>query len=187
MEKTDNIIIGGGMAFTFLKARGKEVGGSLVDETMITTAKNILNRARTRSVRLHLPEDVICGKSLSDPEPKGPFQINDIPKDLMGLDIGPETITKFNSILSQSKTAVWNGPMGVFEVKGYSRGTRDIGIHLANCVENGQKVIVGGGDTSAATEKYGLSKLMTHVSTGGGSSLALLSGNHLPAMKALEV
>ena len=105
----------------------------------------------------------------------------------MGLDIGPETITKFNSILSQSKTAVWNGPMGVFEVKGYSRGTRDIGIHLANCVENGQKVIVGGGDTSAATEKYGLSKLMTHVSTGGGSSLALLSGNRLPAMKALEV
>ncbi|HIN03164.1 MAG TPA: phosphoglycerate kinase [Candidatus Marinimicrobia bacterium] len=187
MEKTDNIIIGGGMAFTFLKARGKEVGGSLVDETMITTAKNILNRARTRSVRLHLPEDVICGKSLSDPEPKGPFQINDIPKDLMGLDIGPETITKFNSILSQSKTVVWNGPMGVFEVKGYSRGTRDIGIHLANCVENGQKVIVGGGDTSAATEKYGLSKLMTHVSTGGGSSLALLSGNRLPAMKALEV
>ncbi len=187
MEKADNIIIGGGMAFTFLKARGKEIGGSLIDDAMVSTAKKILNLARTSQVKLYLPEDVLCGKSLDDNEPKGPFLINDIPNNLMGLDIGPETITKFNKIISSSETVVWNGPMGVFERKGYSRGTRDIGIHLANCVENGQKVIVGGGDTSAATEKYGLSQLMTHVSTGGGSSLELLSGNHLPAMKALEI
>jgi 3-phosphoglycerate kinase len=187
MDKADNIIIGGGMALTFLKARGKEVGISLVDDTMVSTAKNILNLARTSQVKLYLPDDVICGKSLSDSEPKGPFKINDIPKDLMGLDIGPATVSKFNDIISQSKTVVWNGPMGVFEMKGYSRGTRDLGIHLANCVENGQKVIVGGGDTSAATEKYGLSQLMTHVSTGGGSSLELLSGNQLPALRALEI
>ena len=187
MEKADNIIIGGGMAFTFLKARGKEIGGSLIDDAMVSTAKKILNLARTSQVKLYLPEDVLCGKSLDDNEPKGPFLINDIPNNLMGLDIGPETITKFNKIISSSETVVWNGPMGVFERKGYSRGTRDIGIHLANCVENGQKVIVGGGDTSAATEKYGLSQLMTHVSTGGGSSLELLSGNHLPAMQALEI
>ena len=162
-----------GMAFTFLKARGKEIGGSLIDDAMVSTAKKILNLARTSQVKFYLPEDVLCGKSLDDNEPKGPFLINDIPNNLMGLDIGPETITKFNKIISSSETVVWNGPMGVFERKGYSRGTRDIGIHLANCVENGQKVIVGGGDTSAATEKYGLSQLMTHVSTGGGSSLEL--------------
>jgi len=104
----------------------------------------------------------------------------------MGLDIGIDTITKFKDIISLSQTIVWNGPLGVFEEKEYSMGTREIGFHLANCVDNGQKVIVGGGDTSAATEKYGLSKLMTHVSTGGGASLELLSGNQLPALKALD-
>ena len=187
LDKADHIIIGGGMAFTFLKVRGKEVGGSLVDESMISVAKTILNKARTSQVRLHLPIDVICGKSLNDKEPKGPFKINDIPKDLMGLDIGPETLEKFKEIINESTTIVWNGPMGVFEEKAYAKGTRDLGIHLANCVEAGQKVIVGGGDTSAATEKYGLSKLMTHVSTGGGASLELLSGHQLPALSALEI
>ncbi|MBT3179707.1 MAG: phosphoglycerate kinase [Candidatus Marinimicrobia bacterium] len=186
MEKADHIIIGGGMAFTFLKANGKEVGGSLVDEDLIPTAKQILNLARTSQVRLHLPVDVFCGKSPSDTNPKGTFKINDIPADLMGLDIGIDTITKFKDIISLSQTIVWNGPLGVFEEKEYSMGTREIGFHLANCVDNGQKVIVGGGDTSAATEKYGLSKLMTHVSTGGGASLELLSGNQLPALKALD-
>jgi len=186
ISKADHIIIGGGMAFTFLKVKGKEVGGSLVDETMIPTAKAILNRAMNASVKLHLPEDVICGESLSDTNPKGPFSIKEIPNHLMGLDIGPETIQKFNQILGESQTVVWNGPMGVFEVNGYQHGTESMGIHLANCVEEGAKVIVGGGDTSAATEKFGLSKMMSHVSTGGGASLELLSGNALPALKVLE-
>ena len=187
IETADQIIIGGGMAFTFLKARGKEVGGSLVDDSMVTTAKNILNKARMSQVQLHLPEDVICGESVNDKNSKGPFKINEIPKELMGLDIGPQTLSKFNNIISQSGTVVWNGPMGVFEKNAYAKGTRDLGIHLANCVENGLRVIVGGGDTSAATEKYGLSQLMTHVSTGRGASLELLSGNQLPALSALEI
>ena len=112
--------------------------------------------------------------------------IHEIPSGLMGLDIGPETLATFNSILGQSQTVVWNGPMGVFEVNGFETGTREMGIHLANCVSNDTKVIVGGGDTAAALETFGLLKEMTHVSTGGGASLELLSGNRLPALEALE-
>ena len=186
ITKADNIIVGGGMAFTFLKARGKNVGGSLVDDSMITVAKNIINKARTESVKLSLPSDVICGTSINDPNPQGPFMIHEIPDDMMGLDIGPETTAKFNGILGQSRTVVWNGPMGVFETDGYGSGTRDMGIHLANCTANDIKVIVGGGDTAAALEKFELIKEMTHVSTGGGASLELLSGNQLPALRVLE-
>jgi phosphoglycerate kinase len=186
ITKADNIIVGGGMAFTFLKARGKNVGGSLVDDSMLTVAKNIINKARTESVKLSLPSDVICGTSINDPNPQGPFMINEIPDDMMGLDIGPETTAKFNGILGQSRTVVWNGPMGVFETDGYGSGTRDMGIHLANCTANDIKVIVGGGDTAAALEKFELIKEMTHVSTGGGASLELLSGNQLPALRVLE-
>ena len=186
LTKADHILIGGGMAFTFLKARGKNVGGSLVDETMVPLAKAIINKARTKSVKLILPNDVICGKTLDDAEPKGPYLLHEIPSGLMGLDIGPETLATFNSILGQSQTVVWNGPMGVFEVDGFEAGTRGMGIHLANCASNDTKVIVGGGDTAAALETFGLLKEMTHVSTGGGASLELLSGNRLPALEALE-
>lgn len=186
LSKADHILIGGGMAFTFLKARGKNVGSSLVDEAMVPLAKAIINKARTKSVKLILPNDVICGKTLDDTKPKGPYLIHEIPSGLMGLDIGPETLATFNSILGQSQTVVWNGPMGVFEVDGFEEGTRGMGIHLANCASNDTKVIVGGGDTAAALETFGLLKEMTHVSTGGGASLELLSGNRLPALEALE-
>ena len=186
LSKADYILIGGGMAFTFLKAKGKEVGGSLVDKSMLSTAKSIINKARLLSVKLILPTDVICGESLNDQDPKGPYKINKVPKKLMGLDIGPETVVKYNSILGDAKTVVWNGPMGVFEKKGYEVGTREMGIHLVSCIANGTKVIVGGGDTASALEDFNLIDEMTHVSTGGGASLELLSGNRLPALKALE-
>jgi len=186
LSKADYILIGGGMAFTFLKAKGKEVGGSLVDKSMLSTAKSIINKARLLSVKLILPTDVICGESLNDQDPKGPYEINKVPKKLMGLDIGPETVVKYNSILGDAKTVVWNGPMGVFEKKGYEVGTREMGIHLVSCIANGTKVIVGGGDTASALEDFNLIDEMTHVSTGGGASLELLSGNRLPALKALE-
>jgi len=186
LSKADYIIIGGGMAFTFLKAKGKEIGGSLVDESMIQTAKNIINKARVQNVKLLLPEDVICGQCLDDNNPKGPYKINSVPKDLMGLDIGPDTLARYNGILGKSKTIVWNGPMGVFEKKGFESGTREMGIHLVSCIANGSKVIVGGGDTASALEDFNLLDEMTHVSTGGGASLELLSGNQLPALKVLE-
>ena len=186
LSKADYILIGGGMAFTFLKAKGKNIAKSLVDEKMIPIAKKIMNKARVQSVKLILPTDFICGESLDDKDPKGPYEINKIPENLMGLDIGPKTLSRYNSILGESKTVVWNGPMGVFEQKGYEVGTREMGIHLVSCITNGTNVIVGGGDTASALEDFGLIKEMTHVSTGGGASLELLSGNRLPALKVLE-
>ena len=186
LSNADYIIIGGGMAFTFLKAKGKEIGGSLVDESMIQTAKNIINKARVQNVKLLLPEDVICGQNPDDDFPRGPYEVNSIPADLMGLDIGPKTLLTYKSILGKSKTIVWNGPMGVFEKTGFESGTREMGIHLVSCITNGSKVIVGGGDTASALENFNLLDEMTHVSTGGGASLELLSGNQLPALKVLE-
>ena len=186
LDKADNIIIGGGMAFTFLKAKGRSVGGSLVDDSMIATAKNIINRAMSKGGKIILPSDAICASSLKDGIEKELHFTESIPENVMGLDIGPDSVKRFNSILGNSETILWNGPMGVFEVKGFESGTREMAIHLASCVTSGSKVIVGGGDTAAALEKFGLMNEMTHVSTGGGASLELLSGNPLPAITALE-
>ena len=186
LEKADTILIGGGMSFTFLKARGKDVGGSLVDETMLSTAKNIINQARTKGVKLVFPEDVICGQDLDDTIPKGPFKICSIPGELMGLDIGPGTIKKFMTKLNASRTVIWNGPLGVFEVQGYHVGSLKIAKHLAEFKNAGKTVIVGGGDTAAVINKFNLTEQMSHVSTGGGASLELLSGKRLPALESLE-
>ena len=186
LDKADIIIIGGGMAFTFLKAEGKNIGGSLVDESMISVSKQIMNKARMKNVKILLPIDAICARTINDQEKKIQCSINNIPEDMMALDIGPESISKFKSVISNVNTILWNGPMGVFENKGFEIGTRDIAICLANCVKDGAKVIVGGGDTAAAVEYFGFLKDMTHVSTGGGASLELLSGNPLPALLALE-
>ena len=186
LDNANHIIIGGGMAFTFLKARGKSVGGSLVDEKMLDTAKRIINKARVKGVKLSLPIDVICGISPTESEVMGTFLIQDIPDDYMGLDIGPETLSMYNSILGNSNTILWNGPMGVFENRQFEQGTREMAIHMVSCISNGSKVIVGGGDTAAALESFGLLKEMSHVSTGGGASLELLSGNQLPALRSLE-
>ena len=186
LDNANHIIIGGGMAFTFLKARGKSVGGSLVDEKMLDTAKRIINKARVKGVKLSLPIDVICGSSPIESEVMGTFLIQDIPDDYMGLDIGPETLSMYNSILGNSNTILWNGPMGVFENRQFEQGTREMAIHMVSCISNGSKVIVGGGDTAAALESFGLLKEMSHVSTGGGASLELLSGNQLPALRSLE-
>ena len=186
LTNADHLIIGGGMAFTFLKAKGRSVGGSLVDETKLGVAKDMLNKARVKGVKLSFPVDVICGRSLDEQKNISTCAIQDIPDDHMGLDIGPESIRMFNSILGNSKTILWNGPMGVFEKKAFEQGTREMAIHLVSCVTNGSKVVVGGGDTAAALESFGLLNDMTHISTGGGASLELLGGNQLPAIKALE-
>ena len=182
----NNIIIGGGMAFTFLKALGKNVGGSLVDDAMINTAKNIMSKARAEGVRIVLPVDVMCSQSLDNIEEEGPFFIEDIGDKLMGLDIGPKSVEKFKRILDKSETILWNGPMGVFEKEEFEYGTKEIAKYLAICADNDNSIIIGGGDTAAAVEYFGLIKDMTHVSTGGGASLELLCGKILPALSILE-
>tara|TARA_B100001113_G_scaffold208687_1_gene171113 strand:- start:581 stop:1768 length:1188 start_codon:yes stop_codon:yes gene_type:complete len=183
----NNIIIGGGMAFTFLKALGKDVGGSLVDDAMISTAKNIMSKARAEGVRIVLPVDVMCSQSLDNIEEEGPFFIEHIGDKLMGLDIGPKSVERFKRILDKSETILWNGPMGVFEKEEFEYGTKEIAKYLAICAENDNSIIIGGGDTAAAVEYFGLIKDMTHVSTGGGASLELLCGKILPALSILEI
>ena len=187
LHKADNIIIGGGMAFTFMKAMGKNIGGSLLEESMIPVALDLINKARMKNVNLVLPIDVLCSKSIDSQSIEGSYTIENIPRDVMGLDIGIETLKLFESILSSSKTILWNGPMGVFEKKQFSNGTEKLGIVLSKLALKDIKVVVGGGDTAAALELFGLNKHMTHVSTGGGASLELLSGNPLPAIQSLEI
>ena len=186
IHKANNIIIGGGMAFTFMKAMGKNIGGSLLEESMVPVALKLINKARMKNVNLVLPIDVVCSRTVDSQPIEGFFAIENIPKNAMGLDIGIETLKLFKSILSSSKTILWNGPMGVFENKSFSKGTEELGKILSKIILEGAKVIVGGGDTAAALELFGLHRNMTHVSTGGGATLELLSGNLLPAIKSLE-
>jgi 3-phosphoglycerate kinase len=185
IDEADIIIIGGGMAFTFLKARGIDVGGSLVDETMLKTASEIIEKSRRVNKRLHLPVDIVAAKSIDDPKSIKEFKVDEIPNNMSGFDIGMATIEKYSKLLLSSKTIVWNGPMGVFEKPEFNSGTLKIAEIMANAKEEGSIVIVGGGDTAAAVKSYNLIDKMSHVSTGGGASLELLSGNRLPSVEAL--
>lgn len=187
IDNASHILIGGGMAFTFLKARGKEVGGSLVDNSMLNVAKKLLRKASENNVQIHLPEDVLCADDISSPKVITNLNVNKISSNLMGLDIGPKTIKSFKRALEKSKTVVWNGPLGLFEDKNFETGTKDIADFLSKMVSEDVKIIIGGGDTASALSKFNLINKMTHVSTGGGSSLELLSGKLLPAIKALEI
>ena len=187
LHKADNIIIGGGMAFTFMKAMGKNIGGSLLEESMIPVALDLINKARMKNVNLVLPVDVICAEKIDSKFIEGCYAVENIPRGVMGLDIGNETLKLFDTIISSSKTILWNGPMGVFEKKQFSNGTEKLGKILLKLASEDVKVVVGGGDTAAALELFGLNRGMTHVSTGGGASLELLSGNSLPAIQSLEV
>jgi len=185
IDDADNIIIGGGMAFTFLKAKGMDVGGSLVDESMLNTAKEILEKSRKVNKRINFPVDVIAANNIDDIKSIKELKIDNIPETMSGFDIGPATIEKFSKLLIESNTIVWNGPMGVFENQNFKDGTLKIAEVMANANEEGSIVIVGGGDTASAVKSYNLMDKMSHVSTGGGASLELLSGNRLPSVEAL--
>ena len=186
IDEADVIIIGGGMAFTFLKAKGIGVGGSLVDETMLKTASEIIEKSRNVNKRLHFPVDVIAAKSINNIKSIKEFKIDEIPKNMSGFDIGNATIERYSKLLLSSKTIIWNGPMGVFEKPEFNNGTLRIAEIMTQAEEKGSVVIVGGGDTAAAVKSYELIDKMSHVSTGGGASLELLSGNRLPSVEALE-
>ena len=186
IDEADNIIIGGGMAFTFLKAMGIDVGGSLVEESMLKTAETIIEKSKKMRKKINFPIDVVAAKSMDDKDNVKEYKMEAILKDLAGFDIGKDTVTLFSKIIMNSKTIIWNGPMGVFEKEAFNTGTLAIAKVMSEAKENGSVVIVGGGDTAAAVKKYGMIDKMSHVSTGGGASLELLSGNRLPSVEALE-
>lgn len=181
----NTILIGGGMAFTFLKAKGLNVGNSIVDEKMISIANEIIKKARRNRVKLVFPVDFIVSDSIDKPSKLETVSFDSIPTNMMGLDIGNETIKLFSKILSQSGTILWNGPMGVFEKKEFENGTKEIAISLSNLKDENITTIVGGGDSASAVKKFSNIEDITHVSTGGGASLELLSGRSLPAIEAL--
>lgn len=185
LEKVDTLLIGGGMTYTFLKAQGMEIGNSLVEEDKIAMARQLMQMAELRHKQLLLPIDTIVGKSFDNDTEFHTVRVGDIPMDMMGLDIGPATIDLFKEHIVSAKTIVWNGPMGVFEMPNFARGTVAVAKALAEATDNGAVTVVGGGDSAAAINKFGLRDKVTHVSTGGGASLELLEGKTLPGLEAL--
>lgn len=181
-EKVDNILIGGGMAFTFIKAMGHDIGKSILDEEHIEYAKEIIEKAKTENVNLLLPVDVIVADEFSNNADTKIVGIDEIPSDALGLDIGPETCKLFEEVIMRSKTVVWNGPMGAFEMSKFEKGTKAVANAMAHC--NGTTV-VGGGDSARAIDSFGLQSKMTHISTGGGASLEFLEGKALPGIEIL--
>lgn len=183
ITKVNAIIIGGGMAFTFLKAKGLEIGTSLLEDDKLELAKELMDKARKHGVALILPIDVVVAKEFKNEAEHFTVPVENIPSDMMGLDIGPDSIALFESVINEAKTIIWNGPMGVFEMDSFKKGTYAIAEAM---VKSGAITIVGGGDSAAAVEKAGLADKMTHVSTGGGASLELLEGKLLPGIDAIS-
>lgn len=183
INKVDSIIVGGGMAFTFLKAQGYNIGTSLLEEDKVELAKSLLEKAKSNNVSLLLPVDVVVAKEFINDTEFKTVSIDNIPDDMMGLDIGEESIKLFSNEIRKSKTIIWNGPMGVFEMDNFNKGTFAIAKAL---VESGGTTIIGGGDSASAVEKAGVADKVTHVSTGGGASLELLEGKVLPGIAAIS-
>ncbi|MHB9037614.1 MAG: phosphoglycerate kinase [Armatimonadota bacterium] len=183
LTKVNSLIIGGGMAYTFFKAQGFEIGKSLLDADGLELAKSAMAKAKELGVDLVLPVDVVVGKEFSNDTETQVVPIDGIPADWMGMDIGPKSIVKFKEVISASKTIVWNGPMGVFEMPTFAVGTKAIAEALANADAT---TIIGGGDSAAAVEQMGFASKMSHVSTGGGASLEFLEGKELPGVVALQ-
>ncbi|MBD2294455.1 phosphoglycerate kinase [Anabaena sphaerica FACHB-251] len=186
LEKCDKLIIGGGMIFTFYKARGLSVGKSLVEEDKLELAKALEAKAKERGVALLLPTDIVSADKFAPDANATTVSIENIPADGMGLDIGPDSVKVFQEALADCKTVIWNGPMGVFEFDKFAAGTEAIAHTLAEIGKTGTTTIIGGGDSVAAVEKVGLADQMSHISTGGGASLELLEGKVLPGIAALD-
>jgi len=183
LDKVDALIIGGGMANTFLKAKGYELGKSLVEEDKVDLAKNLLADAEAKGIKFLLPVDLVVADSIDSPGEIKTVELNAIPQHKMALDIGSATIELYAEAIKDAKTIVWNGPMGVFEIDAFSMGTNQVAQAVANSPANS---IVGGGDSVAAIEKAGLAQEISHISTGGGASLEFLEGKELPGVTALN-
>ena len=186
LRKVDNLIIGGGMAYTFVKARGGEVGSSLIEDDFLQTALNIFDEAEKKSVNLYLPEDTVAADAFTNDAAVQTCPTENIPDGWMGLDIGPKAINAFTQVILNSELILWNGPMGVFEMENFQLGTRKIAEAVANAtVNSGAFSLVGGGDSVAAVNKFHLADKVSHVSTGGGAMLEYLEGKQLPGIAAI--
>ncbi len=185
LGKTDQLLIGGGMVFTFFKAQGLEIGKSLLEADRIEMAREILAASEKSNTQLVLPVDVLVADRFESGANTRVVSVKEIPSDWLGVDIGPQTVEMFKSILNSARTVVWNGPMGVFEIPEFAAGTEAIARHLAEITAKGATTIVGGGDSAAAVKKFGLMDKLSHVSTGGGASLEFLEGKELPGVAAL--
>ena len=185
LDKIDHIIIGGGMAFTFIKAQGGSIGSSLVEDDKQEMALSILKIAKEKNVKVHLPVDAIIADQFSNDATTKTEAINTIPEGWMGLDVGPKTNDIFSEVILNSKTVLWNGPVGVFELKKFATGTVSLGNAIAEATENGTFSLVGGGDSVAAVKQFNLSDKVSYVSTGGGAMLEMLEGKTLPGIQAI--
>ena len=181
----DNIIIGGGMAFTFAKAMGGKIGDSIHEDAMLDLANEIIEQSKTSGTQLHLPVDVICAEEFDNNSSQKTFDIMNIDNGFQGMDAGPKSIQKFKEIVMSSKTILWNGPLGVFEFSNFSTGTKMLGEFISNSTKNGAFSLVGGGDSVAAVKMFKIEKNMSYVSTGGGAMLESLEGKNLPGITAL--
>ncbi|MEG8945833.1 phosphoglycerate kinase [Rosettibacter firmus] len=186
LPKVDNLLIGGGMAYTFYKAMGYEIGTSLLEEEKLELAKEMLEKFKKSSAKVLLPVDNVVASEFKNESPSMIVDSDKIPSDKMGLDIGPKTIEEFRKVILESKTIIWNGPLGVFEFDNFAKGTEAIAKALAEATEKGAITIIGGGDSAAAIKKAGLEDKVSHVSTGGGASLEFLEGKVLPGVAALN-
>ncbi|OAD91004.1 phosphoglycerate kinase [Aequorivita soesokkakensis] len=185
LDKIDHLIIGGGMAFTFIKAQDGKIGSSLVEDDKQELALEILKEAKKKNVSVHLPVDAVIADSFSETANTQVSAVNTIPDGWMGLDVGPETNKIFEEVLAASKTILWNGPVGVFEMDKFAEGTKTLGQNIAKATQNGAFSLVGGGDSVAAVHKFNLTNKVSYVSTGGGAMLEMLEGKTLPGIQAL--
>lgn len=185
MDKVDNILIGGGMTYTFVKANGGKIGKSLVEEDKLALARDLIKKANEKGVKLLIPTDSVVADAFSNDAETGNAYNDHIKDNWMGLDIGEDTIKKFSEIIKKSKTILWNGPMGVFEMSNFENGTKAVAHAVVEATENGAFSLIGGGDSAAAVAKFGLEKKVSYVSTGGGALLEYMEGKELPGVKAI--
>ncbi|MBR9756909.1 MAG: phosphoglycerate kinase [Algicola sp.] len=185
LDKIDHLIIGGGMTFTFIKAQGGQIGDSLVEDDKLDLANEILAKAKAKNVAVHLPVDAVIANAFSNEAQTNTCAVNEIPNGWMGLDVGPETEALFADVVKASKTILWNGPLGVFELPNFAKGTIALGYAIAEATNNGAFSLVGGGDSVAAVKQFGFEDKVSYVSTGGGAMLESLEGKTLPGIAAI--
>lgn len=185
LDKVDHMILGGGMTYTFIKAQGGNVGDSICENDKLDLALEILAKAKAKNVQVHIPVDVIAADAFSNDANTKIVDVDKIPDGWQGLDAGPKTLENFKKVILESKTILWNGPLGVFEMENFANGTIELGNYIAEATENGAFSLVGGGDSVSAVKQFGLEPKMSYVSTGGGAMLEMLEGKTLPGIAAI--